>query len=255
MSKSVSIRRSLLLSLMFVITLLSGAIMAIMMFGARRAARSLSRLVISQAIDHTEAQLRGFVTPIVDQLMLLQSWGSKGLLDLEKPEHLQPLLSPLLENNPKTSAVILADSRGFEYMLLRRGEQWISRRIANHTSIQRVHVLEWTEQEPQVRETRPAIDYDPRYRLWYKGAQKKHAECSPLSTLTQPLNLIHWTEPYIFFTVKQLGITASVMFLAPNGREHVIGLDVLLSDVQTFASQVKVLVNFRTFGNGLSCWS
>ena len=212
-----------------------------MMFGARRAVRSLSRLVISQAIDHTEAQLGGFVAPIVDQLLLLRSWGSKGLLDLETPEHLQLLLTPLLENNPKISAVILADGRGFEYMLLRKGEQWTSRRITNHASTQRVHVREWTQQETKVRESWPGIDYDPRHRPWYRGAQEKHGESDLMSTPAQPLDLIHWTEPYVFFTVKQLGITASVRFLTPDGREHVIGLDVLLSDVQTFASHVKVL--------------
>lgn len=241
MAKSVSIRRSLLTNLVIIVLLLSGATMLTMIVGAQMAVRLLSSQVISQAVDQTEGKLHSFFKPIADQLLLVQSWGEKGLLDLEKPADLTPLLTPLIENNQHIFSLMLADSRGSEYMLLRSGEKWMNRQILADGSEKNIRVLEWSEQEPQAIESFPTLDYDPRDRPWYKGAVAKHSKRDRLSVPTTSLDLVHWTQPYTFFTTKELGITVSAVFIGPDGLEHVVGFDVLLKDIQTFTSQVKVV--------------
>jgi len=41
---------------------------------------------------------------------------------------------------------------------------------------------------------------------------------------------IFWTEPYIFFTTKDLGITASVKW-NEGGLEYVFAVDILLKSI------------------------
>jgi serine phosphatase RsbU (regulator of sigma subunit) len=240
MGKSVSIRRSLLTNLVIIVLLMSGAIMLTMVVGARMAVRSLSSQVISQAVGQTEGKLQGLFDPIVDQLLLMQSWGEKGLLDLQEPNSLTSLFTPLLENNQRISSIILADNRGGEYMLLRTGEKWTNRRIFFDGAQRRASVRDWTEQSPQVTESFSAIDYDPRTRPWYKGARAKHSKAGRSSVPAKGVALVHWTQPYTFFTAKKLGITVSALFIAPDGIERIIAFDVLLKDIQTITSQVSV---------------
>ncbi|MHC4220657.1 MAG: PP2C family protein-serine/threonine phosphatase, partial [Planctomycetota bacterium] len=63
-------------------------------------------------------------------------------------------------------------------------------------------------------------------------------------------NLVHWTEPYVFFTTGDPGITASVTFEPPGdneGVDHVIGFDVLLNDITEFTSGLRPSPNGFVF--------
>ena len=125
MANAISIRRSLLLNLVVVIVLLSGAILAITASGSRRTVRVLSGALISRAIDHTETRLRRFFDPAVRGLKIARSWGEAGLLD--DPARTSQLLVPLMRESPQVSSLMVADSRGRELMLLRTGDRWRAR--------------------------------------------------------------------------------------------------------------------------------
>jgi two-component system sensor histidine kinase/response regulator len=48
-------------------------------------------------------------------------------------------------------------------------------------------------------------DYDARERPWFKGA------------MALPDDRVFWTEPYIFFTTKEPGITAAMRWTGADG--------------------------------------
>ena len=73
------------------------------------------------------------------------------------------------------------------------------------------------------------MDYDPRTRPWYRAA----VDGSPAP------GFVHWTEPYTFFTLEEPGITASVAVSAPDGREGVVAVDVLLSDISAYTTTLR----------------
>ena len=65
------------------------------------------------------------------------------------------------------------------------------------------------------------VDYEPRTRAWYVGLKDL------------PDEEVFWTEPYLFFTTKDLGITASVKW-HEQGMEYVFAVDILLTSITDF---------------------
>lgn len=68
--------------------------------------------------------------------------------------------------------------------------------------------------------------YDPRRRPWYQGAMELLASQDGGAPPEYVDELIHWTEPYTFFTTGDPGITASIAFLGEDGVRYVIGFDI-----------------------------
>jgi serine phosphatase RsbU (regulator of sigma subunit) len=232
--RAVSIRRSLLVRVSLLIVLLSGAILATMLAGERQAVHSLSRSLIAQSIEQTVERLQRFFDPVVAGLALLRSWGEAGLLEDGDPAALHRLLVPIMRPYPQISAVLMADERGREYMLLRHGEHWRGRRTRKDAPGGRTLFVEWRDSVPGPASSWRELDYDPRTRPWYRGAAQRRAAGAAAS----PADLVHWTEPYTFFTMEAPGITVATTFEAA-GRLHVVGVDVLLADVSIFTSGLR----------------
>ncbi len=71
--------------------------------------------------------------------------------------------------------------------------------------------------------------FDPRSRPWYSGVQRADE---------------HWTEPYVFFTSNEPGITYSVPVRDETGSSvAVVGVDIRLTDLQEFLTQRQPSVN------------
>ena len=237
MARKVSIRQSLLRDLLLVILLLSGGILATTFFAARQTIEVLSQAYMGKAIDATNARLEGFFAPVRRELRMLGAWGEAGLLDPDDPAALNRLLVPLLRLHPQITALMVADGRGREYLLLRSGEHWRTRITRRDEWGPRTRWLEWSEQAPEPVETWRELDYDPRARPWYRGA---------LEARGSGTDALHWTEPYTFFTTKDPGVTASLAFEPKNGLDgldHVVGVDVLLSDLSRFTTALDVTEN------------
>ncbi|MEK6249125.1 MAG: protein kinase, partial [Planctomycetales bacterium] len=208
--------------------------------------QTLSNLVLKKTIDETEEWLRLFFRPVEQQLMVVRSWGSEGLLDSKDPEELNRLLVPVIQHFPQASSMMVADGRGREHMLLcleavdldtqQVSRSWKSR-LTRHDEWQgKVKWLNWSDRQPRVETTEADLpDYDPRLRPWYQGAVSSASAADP-----SPSPLVHWTAPYVFFTTKDLGITASVTYQqADEDLHHVVAIDVLLQDITRFTSSKR----------------
>ncbi|MHC4448468.1 MAG: cache domain-containing protein [Planctomycetota bacterium] len=244
MPRTVSIRRSLLVNLIVVIALLGGAIMATTFFGARRAVRTLSRALIDRTIDQTEARLEHFFAPVITNLRMVRSWGEAGMIDTDDPAAINRRLVPIMKHYPQITSVMVADDRGREHMVLRTGAEWINRQSRRDEWGSRTRWLTWSDEAPQPTESWGELDYDPRTRPWFTGAVERHRTAGDVDAD----QLVHWTEPYIFFTTKDPGITASVTLNTPDSpAENVIGFDVLLNDISTFTATLQPSENGLAF--------
>jgi diguanylate cyclase (GGDEF)-like protein len=77
------------------------------------------------------------------------------------------------------------------------------------------------------RDTDPTDTYDPRTRPWYEQAR----------TTDGPIQ----TDPYVFFTSQQPGVTVAERITAPDGQlQAVVGIDIQLSELSTFLRQLDV---------------
>jgi class 3 adenylate cyclase len=88
-----------------------------------------------------------------------------------------------------------------------------------------------------ISEKRQETSYDPHSRPWYISAMNEN--------VTEGVN---WTNPYIFFTTKESGITASLKWKDSNsGRYMVIAMDILLSDLSEFTTNIDITSNGKVF--------
>ena len=226
MVRSVSIRRSLLVNLVAVITILGVAIIVTVGINGRIAVRRLSGAVIIRTAEQVAERLHNFFDPVAGELLIARSWGETGLLDLDQPDRLDTLLEPIMREYRQISSIEIADARAREYMLLREGSRWTRRMI---TPGQRAEFSAWTDERRDRVITTRHLDYDPIQRPWYRGA------------VNYP-GLVHWTEPYTFFTTQQPGITASVAFDPPDDGDAVAGViacDVRLIEISNFTYRLR----------------
>ncbi|MHC5022484.1 MAG: SpoIIE family protein phosphatase [Planctomycetota bacterium] len=233
---TVPIRRSLLVNLVAVIVLLTTAIITTMSLGTRRAIRTLSRSMIMRAIEETESQLHRFFAPVQSGLLLTRSWGEQRMLDNSRADHLTGLLLPVMRAYPQVSSVLVADSRGREFMLLRDGERWRSRLMRRDEWNDTARVIEWTDADQSRRESEVTLEYDPRERPWFVGAVQAASGATGTGT-------VHWTEPYTFYTTNDPGMTASIVYDEGDEIDRVVGFDVLLSDISDFTTGLTVSRN------------
>jgi adenylate cyclase len=247
--RPVSIRYSLARNLMLMILLTSGAILGVSYAWSAHVVAELSEELISQRIDQTEQALQKFFLPMENGLLLFREWGSAGILEKVDPrqiaktpggseaadtasiERLNQRFVPLFERFPQISSMMIADTAGEEYLLLRMPDHWLNRITEADL---------WGEQTFWMRRERDGsytdshwkeIDYDPRRRPWFQGGLATPAGAG-----------VHWTEPYKFFTTKDPGITASLHWLDPGepGVSRVIAFDVLLIDISRFTTALRV---------------
>ncbi|MCR9159899.1 MAG: protein kinase domain-containing protein [Nannocystaceae bacterium] len=209
------------------IVLVGSTVAALLVRGARDQARlernHLSKLLIGTAADGLEAELEGLLQPVRGSLLGAADWAEAGRLDTDDPLALTSFFLPLIDGYPVISSVLRADTLGNEYMLLRQGDDGWRVRVSSpglpavfQTLDASGKVLEtWTE----------TIDYDPRTRPWFEAA-------------TTTRDTIVWTEPYTFFTTKQPGVTAARTAKSSGGREFVLGIDMLLTDLSEFTMRM-----------------
>ena len=188
MARSISIRQSLLRSLVLVILLLSGALLAATFLAARRTISLVSSSLITRTREATAAGLGEFFGPLRRDLLRLRGWGEAGLLDTGDPAQLNRLLLPILAQHLQISSLMIADARGREHLLLRGPEGWSTRQTRPDEWPGRARWLTYPDSGVEPEETWKEIDYDARSRPWYRGAVARAAS-EPDGGAS-----VHWTE-------------------------------------------------------------
>ncbi len=237
MPKTISIRRSLLTNLVAIVLLLGSAIVIMMALRTRSAVMGLSGSLIQQASRRTDVKLRSFFEPVTRQVEGLRAWGRTGVVDIDDPDQLRRLLTPLLEEIPWSSAVFVADDRGRELLLRASEEGWTTRETRRDEWGDKALVHEWNRNTSELTSREEAFEYDPRTRPWYQDTVRELEVAEQQGTLPG----VHWTEPYLFFSTGRPGITASGAFRNAGGGISVVGMDIALAEISRFTSSIKLL--------------
>jgi adenylate cyclase len=247
--RPISIRYSLARNLMLMILLTSGAILAVSQVWSSRVVTELSEELISERIDRTEQELQKFFLPVESGLLLFREWGEAGILekvdarqiarsldrsqtaDTASVERLNERFVPLLEQFRQVSSVLLADTGGGEYLLLRLQDHWRSRITQAELWGRKTFWMRWEEDGTRAEATWEEVDYDPRQRPWFRGGLETPRDAG-----------VYWTEPYKFFTTKNPGITASLHWREPGEptASRVMAFDVMLIAISQFTTRLKV---------------
>ena len=179
------------------------------------------------------AQARARIKPLFDQvaqdLELVKQRGRGGLFPMDNEDALNAWFFPYLSHAPKVSSVLYAREDGREILLLRQPGQWMNRvtdPVARPGEIRRIRRDDAGKVTSDAYEK---SDYDPRRRPWFVGAMALANDAQ-----------VFWTEPYLFFTTKEPGITAATRWTGVDGRRYVLALDVLLRDLTRIVRAIEV---------------
>ena len=197
----------------------------------------LSRVVTSDA-EQAAISIDTFLLP-AEQAARVGAGTVRSNLDegLDATTSLEAQFLSILESVEQLDGIFVGEADG-SFFFVNRDDS----RSTNGTrtkSIQigpdgRTTTLTWRDSEGQITtsEVDPEDTYDPRTRPWYSG----------LTTETESL----WTDPYIFFTSGQPGVTTSSPIVHNGEVAAVVGVDVQLDGITTFLESLRTSPNSRS---------
>ncbi|MDR1995647.1 response regulator [Azonexus sp.] len=179
-------------------------------------------------------QFEGRYTRLLDNvertLRSGQAWSAAGEIDHSQLLRFNEFFFPVLAHQSEINAVLFAHESGREFYLLLDGEGGWSNRISNPAAWgKQTYWIHWNAAREIVSVEVRERDYDPRQRPWFKGVMA-HAEAPA----------VYWTEPYIFFTLQEPGVTAGMRYPGADGSYYVLAYDVRLSDIARFTTQLNI---------------
>lgn len=221
----------MLRNLTLLIALTSGTILLATWVLGSSAVEDLSKSLIEQTATRTDEELDRFFGTVQGNVVIGTDWARAGILDATDHEALNTLFVPILRQYPQLSSMMVATSRGEEYLLLRDPldpEAWTNRVVRADDWGTRVFNRSWNTRTGEVQESFGELDYDPRQRRWYQEALQAAAG-----------EEVFWTEPLIFFITKDPGITAAMHWVADDVT-YVVAFDLLLLDISRFTTALTV---------------
>ncbi|MGI9242034.1 MAG: adenylate/guanylate cyclase domain-containing protein, partial [Verrucomicrobiales bacterium] len=232
----ISFRSSMLRSLVSLILLLSIAILAVSIHASNRVVRTLCKDLVVRSLTRTEKELRRFFEPIPAQLAVADDWSEKGLFDHHDAERMNSLFAPIIDEYRQISGLSSGDADGVGFMLLRQADGWLNRQVDHRDGRQTMELGRWDKLGDPPERWEEELDYDPRIRPWYQIATED------LENEADD-NRTFWTDPYIFFTTGELGITASRRIRDPDGKLTVLAFDVQLHDISELTAGLDTSPN------------
>ncbi|WP_338114136.1 hybrid sensor histidine kinase/response regulator [Thiorhodococcus mannitoliphagus] len=139
--------------------------------------------------------------------------------------------APMLLHRRQISSLHYAGADGREIMLLQTATGWTNRITPRNTELS--HRSRWLEWESGFDFSAPrsehlaADDYDPGSTAWFEGA------------MTVAPGAVFWTEPYLFRTTREPGITAALRWVDADGKNRVLAMDILLKDLSLFTGSIR----------------
>lgn len=191
-------------------------------------ARDLLRDVGVNTIEHS----RGFLAPAQGAAELAAQLAQTSVIASDDTPLLEQLLFQQLKIAPQFAGLYYGREDGsFVYVMRTPGArgEFRSKIISFRDGQRRVEFI-WRDDDfnPVARSDDPADRYDPRDRPWYVKASEKQATI--------------WTDPYIFFSSHQPGITLAAPVMHPGGGSlrGVVGVDIEISAISEFLSRLKI---------------
>ncbi len=233
-----SIRRKFFRDIVALIVFTAGTLFAVWFIQADRVRQQLSQDQIHKIADQAVAEFNGFFKPIEQTLSIFRKWGQAGILDPAGMASLNAKFIPILADSDQISSIMIADTEGTEYFLIRDKDTWRTRSTGLKNANGRVLWQRWDNSGKLLDKWWKKSDYDPRRRPWFRSALK-----------IEPENRVSWTSPYLFLTLKTFGITASIKWHSKvnTARTFVVALDVPLMKISKTITDFRAGVSGKTF--------
>jgi serine phosphatase RsbU (regulator of sigma subunit) len=236
----VTIRRSLLISVLILNLVTLGLLIGLLHLGASYAISSLATSLINETQAKIQLQVQSLFINVEEELRRISYWVDQGIVNLDDPSEINNLLKPTFLMQDQISAVIIANEQGREHMLIKMSDGWQMRQTLGPVENHQYHYTRWINGQDQPQNFDEELQYNPVNRPWFIGAmQRRNKLIDPLK-VELGSQLIHWTTPYRFYSTNQPGITASISVKDRQGKVHVIAIDLTLLNISQHTTQMKV---------------
>ncbi len=209
----------------------SFVVLILMLYNVRKTVRHMTKSGIEKTLTKANKGLTQFFNQLQYIAFVTRDQGKMGLFDNFSPETFNKFFIPYIENSPVISSCIIATEDGDEYMLIKKDHEWFSRITSKNSESQSPDVIVW-RMDPsgklvKVRSESLEKQYQPKSRPWFRGA---------LQVLDS--NFVFWTDPYIFFTTENPGITISTGWKnQETNKKYIVAFDIQLLDISNLTQQ------------------
>lgn len=229
-AKRISLRRDILTrlgQLVLSTSLLVGVVFAL--FGLRPLSTHIAESQFNAAAARVEAGLNATFAPATRLLAISRDWIAGEAPDLDNPEAFNRLFRPVLKNLPQVTSVVAGTVTGQGWLLLKQADGRWRNRMTDIPRWGDRHLIVDHLPDGRVAREWQTLGYDARERPWFKLAQSGDARSDA-----------HWTSHYSFYTTGDPGITASTRMRLKDGRDFIIGFDVMLRDISQTTMHAQV---------------
>ena len=227
-------------NLALIILIGSAATMVFMLIKLKDAENKIAQSLTQRPVDITETELNRFFNPIAKSLLSEKIRNLNDFYALGNDAVLTNYFYPTLVNYQQISSLGIADDQGVELDLLYLDDKLVTRKVDIPIQGDTEVWQEWSKNgfhlTPATTWEEP-LPHDPRNRSWHIRALEH------LNT-----DRISWTDPYIFNTTGECGITASLGWTSPDDSLLVVlAYDLTLMDLTRFTESLKTTPNSRSF--------
>jgi two-component system sensor histidine kinase/response regulator len=231
-----SVRRLLLLRIVGIVLIAFAAFtMAAYVVVVQPAQEERAVTGMGYAFDRVQGELEALTAQVERVALTTAEWGADGMIAVDRPGEMARLLLPVLRARSQISNVVYYNERGEGLSLHRPSVGMVSVRYSNPERNGKRHVYRFYDAAGrQLGEESREEDYDARTRPWFKGAMSLAHE-----------GTVYWTEPYVFFTARERGMTVAARLRDPYGTRAVVAYDVSLGDLSAYVDRITVGANGR----------
>ncbi len=197
-----------------------------------RHARNIMQNIASATIDKSRSHLN----PARDAALLTSALAVNNIVTSSDVSKMENYFFEQLLINSQFSNIYYGTVDGQFIMASRSGNgNFLSKNISLEGGQRRVRFKELDRRFSVIREYEDLKDdYDPRTRPWFEKAVNQQE--------------LIWTNPYIFYTSKNPGITtASPVYDSLGNLLGVVGVDIEISDLSDFISTLQIGQNGKAF--------
>ncbi|MCK4508542.1 MAG: PAS domain S-box protein, partial [Desulfuromonadales bacterium] len=198
-----------------------------------------SHVIMENIASYAMEQSQNYLSKAQRATELTKSLLRSQVLVQEDGRALENYFLEQLVSYPDISGIYLGTPEG-DFFFVSRNDKYspggIRTKIISHEKSERQVRYVWRDaQRNLIAEEVDTIDsYDPRVRPWYQGAMAAKD--------------IFWSDPYIFYTSQNPGITISGPTYNQEGQlSGIVGVDIEIDQLSTFISNLRIGDNGYAF--------
>lgn len=235
---SISIQSILILGMVFLGLITVLFITLSSYFSSRKVFLNHATEIMDNISSFTIDKSTNHLQPAKDAAALTSALAQNDIVSRSNLVEMEAYFYEQLSLNSQFSGIYYATVRGEFIMASRYGSEetpFYTKIISRDFQEKKVEIILRDSSLQEVRRyDDPEDTYDPRIRPWFIQA-------------SQGTELI-WTDPYIFFTSRNPGITTAIPVYYPDGSQAgVVGVDIEISEISDFISTLNIGKKGRAF--------